>query len=95
MREQLPDINISQNETFPTLFVSQTIFSGFWVRLGALVIDFFIIRFVLKLSALFLANFYYSLEQYGRIFGLIVFTIYLSVFDSKILGGTNPWKEDI
>src|SRR5881398_2968636 len=66
--------------------------AGFWPRLGAALIDFFILFLLGWLLAVFLEPSFARLGQAGRLIGFAIAGIYFSIFSSSIGNGQTVGK---
>lgn len=91
--EDTPPADISENNLLTPN--TQAVFGGFWKRLLAFVIDLIIINLFLNLASYVIKDFFYSLAQYGRVFGCFLAFCYFTIFDSSLLGGHTLGKQII
>lgn len=67
--------------------------SGFWRRIGALLIDTLILGVVGIVLGLFLETFFVQIGSWGRLIGFSIALMYFGVMNSSIMGGQTIGKK--
>lgn len=73
--------------------VEQEWISGFWRRIGALVVDTLILGIVGMVLGLFFESIFVQLGGYGRLVGFSIALIYFGIMNSSITGGQTIGKK--
>lgn len=80
------------NEIENNLIKANPIYSGFWSRVGALLIDFLILGVFGFILGLFLSDFFVQLGEHGILIGLTISVLYFGLLNSKLGNGQTLGK---